>query len=53
VVSANDTGCNWPDHMMAQDWDLLVAGASDNLRRLLEDVTLNPAMGRGPTTSPA
>ena len=45
VVSANDIGSNWSDHMMAQYWDMLVAGVTGNFRNLLEDVTLNPAMG--------
>ncbi|MBU2286804.1 MAG: DUF1800 domain-containing protein [Gammaproteobacteria bacterium] len=45
VVSANDIGSNWPHHMMAGYWDTLVAGVTGNFRKLLEDVTLNPAMG--------
>ncbi|RZL95509.1 MAG: DUF1800 domain-containing protein [Variovorax sp.] len=45
VVSANDIGSNWPDYVMAQYWDMLVAGVTGNFRKLLEDVTLNPAMG--------
>ncbi|WP_431274848.1 DUF1800 domain-containing protein [Variovorax ureilyticus] len=45
VVSATDIGSNWPDHMMAQYWDTLVRGVTGNFRQLLEDVTLNPAMG--------
>jgi len=45
VVSANDIGSNWSDYMMAQYWDTLVAGVTGNFRKLLEDVTLNPAMG--------
>lgn len=45
VVSANDIGSNWSDYMMAQYWDMLVAGVTGNFRSLLEDVTLNPAMG--------
>ena len=45
VVSANEIGSSWPDHMMAQYWDTLVAGVTGNFRKLLEDVTLNPAMG--------
>ena len=45
VVSATDIGSNWPTHMMAQYWDTLVAGATTNFRKLLEDITLNPAMG--------
>ncbi|MBT2324925.1 DUF1800 domain-containing protein [Variovorax paradoxus] len=45
VVSANEIGSSWPHHMMAQYWDTLVAGVTGNFRKLLEDVTLNPAMG--------
>ena len=45
VVSANDMVSNWPVHIMAQYWDTLVAGATTNFRKLLEDITLNPAMG--------
>ena len=45
VVSANDIGSSWPHLMMAQYWDMLVAGVTGNFRSLLEDVTLNPAMG--------
>lgn len=45
VVSANDIGSNWPHHMMAQYWDMLVAGVTGNFRTLLESITLNPAMG--------
>lgn len=45
VVSLVDIGSNWPDHMMAQYWDTLVKGVTGNFRQLLEDVTLNPAMG--------
>ncbi|MCU4120627.1 DUF1800 family protein [Variovorax sp. N23] len=45
VVSANDIGSNWPQYMMAQYWDMLVVGVTGNFRTLLENVTLNPAMG--------
>lgn len=45
VVSATEIGSSWPTHMMAQYWDMLVAGVTGNFRQLLEDVTLNPAMG--------
>ncbi|MDN4590382.1 DUF1800 domain-containing protein [Xenophilus aerolatus] len=45
VVSGNDIGSNWPVHTMAQYWDVLVAGATTNFRKLIEDITLNPAMG--------
>jgi uncharacterized protein (DUF1800 family) len=45
VVSATDIGSNWPDLMMAQYWDTLVRGVTGNFRQLLEEITLNPAMG--------
>lgn len=45
VVSRNDIGSSWPELMMAQYWDTLVTGVTTNFRKLLEDVTLNPAMG--------
>lgn len=45
VVSATNIGSNWPHYMMAQYWDMLVAGVTGNFRTLLESVTLNPAMG--------
>ena len=45
VVSAGSIGSNWPVHAMAQYWDMLVAGTRRSFRQLLEDVTLNPAMG--------
>ncbi|MDM0051145.1 DUF1800 family protein [Variovorax sp. J22R115] len=45
VVSSTDIGSNWSSHLMAQYWDTLVAGVTGNFRKLLEDVTLNPAMG--------
>jgi uncharacterized protein (DUF1800 family) len=45
VVSSTDIGSSWPTAMMAQYWDTLVAGTTANFRQLLEDVTLNPAMG--------
>ena len=45
VVSANDIGSSWPDLMMAQYWDTVVAGVTTNFRKLLEDITLSPAMG--------
>jgi uncharacterized protein (DUF1800 family) len=45
VVSATDIGSSWPTAMMAQYWDMLVSGVTGNFRQLLEDVTLNPAMG--------
>lgn len=45
VVSSTEIGSSWPTAMMAQYWDTLVAGTTGNFRQLLEDVTLNPAMG--------
>ena len=45
VVSGTDIGSSWPTAMMAQYWDMLVSGVTGNFRQLLEDVTLNPAMG--------
>ena len=45
VVSADNIGSNWPDLMMAQYWDTMVAGVTGTFRQLLENVTLNPAMG--------
>lgn len=45
VVSSTDIGSSWPTAMMAQYWDMLVSGVTGNFRQLLEDVTLNPAMG--------
>lgn len=45
VVSANDVSSNWTAYMFAQYWDMLVAGVTGNFRQLLENVTLNPAMG--------
>ncbi|MGJ7526291.1 DUF1800 domain-containing protein [Variovorax sp. GB1P17] len=45
VVSATEIGSSWPVIMMAQYWDMLVNGVTGNFRQLLEDVTLNPAMG--------
>ncbi|MBS0452880.1 MAG: DUF1800 domain-containing protein [Proteobacteria bacterium] len=45
VVSGTDIGSSWPNHMMAQYWDTLVAGVTGTFRDLLEAITLNPAMG--------
>lgn len=45
VVSGTEIGSNWPDLMMAQYWDTLVAGVTGNFRNLLEAISLNPAMG--------
>lgn len=45
VVSGTDMVTNWPNQCMAQYWDMLATSATRNFRQLLEDVTLNPAMG--------
>ena len=45
VVSGTEIGSSWPTSMMAQYWDMLANGVTSNFRPLLEDVTLNPAMG--------
>ena len=45
VVSANGTGMYDHPEAMAVYWDLLTHDAFGSFRQLLEDVTLNPAMG--------
>ena len=45
VVSANGNEMHSHPEAMATYWDLLVRDAFGNFRQLLEDVTLNPAMG--------
>jgi uncharacterized protein (DUF1800 family) len=45
VVSVNGLPINWRIFAMAQYWDVLAAGAFGNYRTLLEEITLNPAMG--------
>ncbi|MDM0115375.1 DUF1800 family protein [Variovorax sp. J22R133] len=45
VVSGAEMVTSWPEYLMAQYWDTLVAGVTGNFRTLLEDITLNPAMG--------
>ncbi len=45
VVSINSLPIGWRIFAMAQYWDVLVAGAFGNYRSLLEEITLNPAMG--------
>ena len=45
VVSLNGLDLNWRSHAMAHYWDQLVANAFGNYRQVLQDVTLNPAMG--------
>jgi uncharacterized protein (DUF1800 family) len=46
VVSVNPLDAFWPTYLMAAYWDLLKANVFGNFRTLLEDITLNPAMGR-------
>ena len=45
VVSLGALNISWRSHAIAAWWDLLVANAFGNYRKLLEDVTLNAAMG--------
>jgi uncharacterized protein (DUF1800 family) len=45
VVSINSLPIGWRIFAMAQYWDVLAAGAFGNYRALLEEITLNPAMG--------
>lgn len=45
VISANGNTMSQHPEAMATYWDLLAADAFGNFRQLLEDVTLNPAMG--------
>ncbi|HYR22790.1 MAG TPA: DUF1800 domain-containing protein [Chthoniobacterales bacterium] len=45
VVSANGSGMYQHPEAMATYWDLLAKDAFGNFRQLIEDVTLNPAMG--------
>jgi uncharacterized protein (DUF1800 family) len=45
VVSLSGLDFSWRSHAIAAWWDMLVANAFGNFRKLLEDVTLNPAMG--------
>jgi len=45
VVSLSGLDFNWRSHAIAHYWDQLVANAFGNFRQVLEDVTLNPAMG--------
>lgn len=46
VVSVNPLDAFWPTYLMGAYWDMLKANVFGNFRNLLEDVTLNPAMGR-------
>jgi uncharacterized protein (DUF1800 family) len=47
VVSLQNTTANflWRGHAFTHYWDTLVINAFGNFRKLLEDITLNPAMG--------
>jgi uncharacterized protein (DUF1800 family) len=45
VVSMQGATFTWCGHAFAHYWDLLAGNAFGNFRKLLEDVTLNPAMG--------
>ena len=45
VVSLSGLDFNWRSHAIAWYWDQLSANAFGNYRKLLQDVTLNAAMG--------
>jgi uncharacterized protein (DUF1800 family) len=45
VVSSSSVPVQSRSFAMAQYWDVLAAGAFGNYRALLEEITLNPAMG--------
>ncbi len=47
VVSVKPTiaGETWPQYLIAAYWDVLTANVFGNFRTLLEEITLNPAMG--------
>ena len=45
VVSANGNGMYGHPEAMATYWDMLASNAFGNFRQLIENVTLNPAMG--------
>lgn len=45
VVSLSPIDGFWPPMLIAGYWDLLNAKVFDNFRNLLEDISLNPAMG--------
>ncbi len=45
VVSTSGVNIDWRSHAMAAYWDVLAANAFGNYRQLLQDITLNPAMG--------
>lgn len=46
VVSTNALDAFWPGSFMGAYWDVLAKNACGNFRTLLEEVTLNAAMGR-------
>lgn len=45
VVSLTGMGITWRSQAMGEYWDILNRHAFGNFRNLLEDITLNPAMG--------
>ena len=45
VASLQSAEFTWRSHAFGQYWDILVDNAFGNFRKLLEDVTLSPAMG--------
>ena len=45
VISTTGITVTWGSHVVAAWWDMLSANAFGNFRKLLEDVTLHPAMG--------
>ena len=45
VVSASGVNLTWRSQAMGEYWDILNARAFGNFRDLLQDITLNPAMG--------
>jgi uncharacterized protein (DUF1800 family) len=45
VVAINGLDARWRSHLVASWWDMLAGNALGNFRKLLEDVTLHPAMG--------
>ena len=45
VVSLSGVDVTWRSHAVAHYWDQLVGNAFGNFRMLLQDMTLNPAMG--------
>lgn len=45
VASLNPIGGWWPSYVIAGYWDMLCANVFGNFRTLLEQVTLNPAIG--------